>query len=166
MDRLLNTWDSVTSLLDDIGHWIAPLALRSIMGYEYFEAGLMKLRGDNWFGGIQDSFPFPFNVIPADLSWFIATWAELVGGIALWLGLGTRFFAATLMILTVVAALAVHWPQEWNTLAELWQGYAISDDGFGNYKLPLLFFIMLTPLLLLGGGKLSLDHFIYRAIGR
>jgi putative oxidoreductase len=60
----------------------------------------------------------------------------------------------------VVAIYAVHWPSEWSSLAELWQGYAISDDGFGNYKLPLLYLAMLLPLTLSGGGRLSLDHLI------
>jgi len=31
-----------------------------------------------------------------------------------------------LMVLTVVAIAAVHWPAQWHTLAELWQGYTIT----------------------------------------
>ncbi|NOQ63383.1 MAG: DoxX family protein, partial [Methyloprofundus sp.] len=61
-------------------------------------------------------------------------------------------------ILTIVAINTVHWPAEWNTLAELWQGYAISDKGHGNFKLPLLYLIMFIPLLFNGAGKWSLDY--------
>ncbi len=135
------------------------------MGYEYWEAGIMKFRGDNWFASIKDNFPFPFNVAPVELSWFLATWFEMLGAIALVLGLFTRFFAASLIILTIVAALSVHWPEQWSTLGELWQGYSISNKGFGNYKLPLLFLIMLLPLMFSGPGKLSLDHAIKRWVG-
>jgi putative oxidoreductase len=81
------------------------------------------------------------------------------------LGLATRFTALSLGILTVVAIAAVHWPAEWHTLAELWRGYAITDKGYGNFKLPLIFLVMLWPLLLNGAGKLSLDAWIARALG-
>ncbi|ALN83095.1 hypothetical protein [Lysobacter antibioticus] len=44
-------------------------------------------------------------------------------------GFATRFAAASLFMLTVVAIAAVHWPQGWMGLAELAQGYTISDSG-------------------------------------
>jgi putative oxidoreductase len=44
--------------------------------------------------------------------------------------------------------------------SDLLQGYAITDKGHGNYKLPLLFMVMLVPLILRGPGKLSLDALI------
>jgi len=150
-------WVALTERLDGTGHWLAPLGLRLILAWEFWEAGMQKLRGDNWFAGIQDQFPVPFNFVPVDLSWTLATWAELVGAIALLLGLGTRFFAFSLLVLTAVATVSVHWPADYGSLSELWRGYAISDKGFGNFKLPLLFALMLLPLVFQGGGKLSLD---------
>ena len=78
------------------------------------------------------------------------------------IGLGTRFFAASLFVLTVVATAAVNWPAEWQSLAELAKGYAITDEGHGNFKLPLLFMAMLLPLIFYGSGKLSLDAWIAR----
>lgn len=108
-------------------------------------------------------FPFPFNLLPAKVSWQIATWFELVGAAALLLGLATRFFSLSLMILTTVAIAAVHWPEQWNSLSELLRGYRITDaegDGFGNYKLPLIYLLMLLSLMFGGAGKLSLDHYI------
>ena len=41
--------------------------------------------------------------------------------------------------------------------SDLVEGYAITDKGHGNYKLPLLFLVMLVPLILRGAGRLSLD---------
>ena len=126
-----------------------------MLAYEFGEAGLEKLHGDNWFADL--SFPFPFNLLPADFSWTLATGLEIIAPIALILGFMTRFFSAALMMLTVVAIAAVHWPAEWHTLAELWKGYAITDQGYGNYKLPLMYLLMLATLLFSGAGRLSID---------
>lgn len=150
-------WVALTERLDGTGHWLAPLGLRLILAWEFWEAGMQKFRGENWFTGIQDKFPVPFNLAPVDLSWTLATWAELIGAVALALGLGTRFFAFALLVLTAVATVSVHWPADYASVSELWRGYAISDKGFGNFKLPLLFALMLLPLVFQGGGKFSLD---------
>lgn len=148
--------------LDRIGTWLPQLALRALIGWEFLEAGIEKLRGENWFADVADKFPFPFSVLPPDLSWFIATWTEVLGGLCIWLGLATRFWAAGLLILTIVAIAGVHWPAEWSSLSELWKGYAITDRGYGNFKLPLLFIAMLLPLLFTGAGRASLDELIRR----
>ena len=148
--------------IDWLGLWLALLGLRLLLGWEFFESGLEKFRGANWFADIQDKFPYPFNLVPPHISWQMATWFELVGGVALVLGLGTRFVAVSLFVLTIVGITAVHWPAEWATLAELAQGYAITDKGHGNFKLPVIFMAMLLPLILSGPGQLSLDAMVRR----
>jgi putative oxidoreductase len=162
MSLILNTSKSVTRGLDKSAPWLALLFLRILIGWEYLEAGLEKFNGQNWFVDIQSQFPFPFSVVPSAISWQMATWFEIIGGAALIIGLGTRFFALNLIILTIVAISAVHWPADWNTFAELMKGYVITDDGFGNFKLPVLFLAMLIPLVFFGPGKLSVDTFIRR----
>ena len=166
MHTLIRAWDALAATLNRAGEWIAPLALRLLLGWEYYESGREKFRGENWFGQVQDDFPWPFSVIPADLSWFLATWSELVGAICLVIGLFTRFWALSLMILTVVAIAAVHWPASYDGIGELLQGYAITDRGFGNYKLPLIFLVMLLVLVLRGPGKASLDRLIDKRLRR
>ena len=153
-------WQALTARLDGAGESIPPLILRLIMGWEFWESGLEKLHGDNWFTDIQSRFPFPFDVIPSGLSWGIATWFELIGAIMLWLGLGTRLFAFVLLFLTFVATAAVHWPSMLTMWSDLAKGYAITDMGHGNFKLPLLFVVMLLPLIFSGGGRISLDALI------
>lgn len=150
--------------LDRIGTWLPQLALRALIGWEFLEAGLEKLHGENWFADVADKFPFPFSALPPDASWFLATWTEVLGGICIWLGLATRFWSAGLLILTIVAIAGVHWPAEWSSLSELWKGYAITDRGYGNFKLPLIFIVMLLPLLFTGAGRLSVDELIRRRL--
>jgi putative oxidoreductase len=155
-------WDSIVAILEPAGDWVALLPIRLLMAYEFGKAGMMKFNGKNWFGNVKDDFPFPFDVIPVEISWFLATWAELLGAVGLLLGLFTRFWAFSLVILTIVAIAGVHWPDDWSSLAELWKGYAITDKGFGNYRVPALFLAMLFPLIFLGPGKLSLDHLLQK----
>jgi putative oxidoreductase len=152
--------------LDALGHWLAPLGLRLLLAWEFFEAGLEKWRGTNWFESIQGDFPLPFRALPASVNWQAATWMELIGATCLLLGVATRASAAMLIGLTLVATAAVHWPADWASLAELAQGYAITDAGQGNFKLPLLFVAMLLPLLFHGGGRVSVDALLARCMVR
>lgn len=162
---VVNAWDGLNARLRGIGEIVPRGVLRLIMGWEFWESGLEKLRGENWFADIQAKFPWPFDVVPAHVSWSIATWFELIGGLMLWIGLGTRFFAFSLLFLTFVATAAVHWPDMWTMWSDLLKGYAITDAGHGNFKLPLLFVVMLLPLIFNGPGKFSVDWLIARAVG-
>jgi len=168
---VIKFYDDLTSRLRASGDYLWPLALRLILTWEFWESGLTKLHGENWFAQIpwtdwQKGFPFPFDQIPTNLNWFMATWAELVFAVMLMLGLFTRFAALSLIVVTVVATAAVHWPAEWNSLAELWSAYVITANDNGNFKLPLLFVVMLLPLVFYGAGKISIDHLLIRLTGR
>jgi len=150
------------SIANKLNTWVPHLFLRLILAWEFGEAGFEKLHGENWFSNI--SFPFPLNLVSPEFSWGMATAFEIAGAFALVFGLATRFFSISLFILTIVAISAVHWPESWSTIAELWKGFAITDKGYGNYKLPLLYMIMLLPLILGGAGKLSADNFINKMV--
>ena len=168
---IIDFYDALTTRLRTSGDYVWPLVLRLILAWEFWDSGITKLNGDNWFAEIpwadwQKGFPFPFEQIPVNLNWFLATWSELVFAAMLLLGLFTRFTALSLIVVTVVATAAVHWPAEWNNLADLWNGYVITANGAGNFKLPLLFVAMLLPLVFNGGGKISLDHLLITISGR
>lgn len=166
MERLTTIWRRLSGVLDPVGDWVGLLPIRLLMAYEFGKAGLMKYNGSNWFGNVQDNFPFPFNVIPVEISWFIATWFEILGAIGLVLGLFTRFWAFGLIILSIVAILGVHWPAEWASLGELWESYRVTrKDGSGNFRIPLLFVAMLIPLVFSGAGRLSVDNLIAKQFG-
>lgn len=153
---------NVFAHIDRLGAWSADLPLRLFLAWEFFEAGLEKWNGPNWFAQLH--FPFPFHLLPAQVNWQLSMWIELIAPVLLLLGLGTRLASATLIVLTVVAIAAVHWPAHWSSLAELGLGYSISDHGHGNYKLPLIYLVALLPLLLKGAGRMSLDQLLQQAL--
>ena len=147
----INMWGHVCGFLKSTGAYVANLGLRLFLAYEFWEAGVAKFNGTNWFATIQSDLPFPFNLVPAEIGWQMATWFELIGAIALLLGLATRFFSLSLAVLTIVAWAAVH----------TGNGYNVCDNG---YKLPLVYLIMFIPLFFNGAGKMSLDHILTKLI--
>lgn len=147
---LTGSWlDKLVTVANRIGEWLPQLALRLLLAWEFGESGIEKFKGENWFADIQNKFPFPFDLIPANISWFLATWSELLGAVALVVGLFTRFFSVSLFILTIVAWVAVH----------AGNGYNVCDNGF---KLPLIYLVLLLPLIFRGPGTLSLDHLLWK----
>ena len=134
---------------EDCGKGISMLALRLFAAYEFGEAGLAKWRGENWFADIRDAFPFPFDLLPAGLSWNLAMGAELVVPVLLVLGLLTRLGSLALMILTAGA---------WYAVPAV-NGYNVCDNG---YKMAFIYLLLLLPLLLQGAGKYSLDYLLFR----
>ena len=147
--RVLNAARELFGQLGRLNESLPQLGLRFLLAYEFWESGVEKFHGENWFADIHERFPFPFDLVPVDISWFLATWSELLGAVALVVGLGTRLFGVSLMVLTVVAWVSVH----------TGNGYNVCDNGF---KLPLIYLVMLMPLVFSGPGRLSLDHLIAR----
>ena len=168
---MFDNYDNVTARLRASGDYLWPLLLRLVMFWEFWEAGTKKLNGGNWFADIpwadwQKGFPWPFDMVPTDINWLAATWGELVFSVLILFGLFTRFAALSLLVITVVATAAVHWPGDWGSYSELWEGYVITAKDAGNFKLPLLFVLILLPLVFQGGGKISLDHLLLKFTGR
>jgi putative oxidoreductase len=168
---VIDFYDALTSRLRASGDYVWPLVLRLILAWEFWESGVTKLNGKNWFADIpwsdwQKGFPLPFDMLPVNLNWFFASWSELIFAVMLLLGLFTRFAALSLVVITVVATSAVHWPAEWSSLTELWGGYVITPNGAGNFKIPLLLVVMLLPLVFHGAGKISSDYLLVSLSGR
>jgi putative oxidoreductase len=134
------------------GERVAPLGLRLLIAWEFGETGLAKLQGENWFADIQGDFPWPLYLLPAGLNWFLATWIELIGAAGIAAGLATRFWAFALISVDLIAWYSVH----------AGYGYNVCDNGF---KLPLMYLVLLLPLLLSGAGRWSLDAWLRRRYG-
>lgn len=148
MQASISLYRSMIIPLDTLHKYLSPMILRLFLAYEYWESGITKWRGENWFADIQTAFPFPFNLLPASVNWNLATGFELVGALALVLGLGTRAVSFALIIVTLVAWAAVH----------AGHGYNVCDNG---WKLPLIYVLLFLPLLLGGAGRLSLDYWLF-----
>jgi putative oxidoreductase len=131
---------------------IAYPLLRVVMGFVFIPHGCQKLFG--WFGAPpMDQYVQFFGAA--------GTWAqsagwvtyigvlELVGGIAVMVGLLTRFFAFQLMIFMLIAAFVAQWPN----------GFFWTARGL---ELPLSWAVICFVILIHGGGKWSVD----RAMGR
>jgi len=159
----LGLYTKVVGHLNALGDFIPLLLLRLILAIEFGSAGFEKFHGTDWFQEI--TFPFPFNLLPPDISWNIATYFEIFGAIALVFGFATRFFSVSLVVLTIVAIASVHWPAQITSISDLITGYRIvyeEGDGLGNYKLPLLYIVMFLPLIFKGAGKFSFDYLLSR----
>lgn len=166
-------YDELTQRLRGSGDWVAPIGLRLLLAYEFWTAGYGKFtvgtEAPRWF--VNQDFVFPFSLLSANMNWVMVTWGEMLAAIALILGLFTRFFAFSLVVITVVAIAAVHWPASWDSLGQLWEGYSVSrvvEDGEfrGNFRVPFLYLAMTLPLVFWGGGKLSLDHLLIKLTRR
>jgi putative oxidoreductase len=44
--------------MDRLGEFLPQLGLRFLLAFEFWESGIEKVRGENWFADIQDRFPF------------------------------------------------------------------------------------------------------------
>jgi putative oxidoreductase len=151
MQKIITCKLAIIDKLNIVGSFLPQLTIRLLLAYEFWTAGIAKFKGENWFYNIQSDFPFPFNLVPTGLSWFLATWTEILGAIALAIGLATRFTAFSLIILDLVAWYSVH----------AGHGYNVCDNGF---KLPLMYLILFLPLFFSGAGKVSIDYWIRKRI--
>ncbi|MCB1628606.1 MAG: DoxX family protein [Xanthomonadales bacterium] len=160
LSRIFPQIDALRAQLAGLGTDFSLLFLRLIMAYEFGMAGFNKLGGENWFTEIMHKLPFPLNYAPADISWVLASYTEVIAAGLLVVGLFTRAAAYGLVVVTAVAIVSVHWPESYGSLSELWQGYAIRNEGMGNFKMPLLFMLMLLPIVFQGPGRISLDRLL------
>ncbi len=119
----LQNWLDLTRKVDFLG----PLALRLYLVPVFWVAGTNKLGGmDNviaWFGNADWGLGLPF---PALMAW-LAVSTEILGAIALLVGLATRWFCIPLMIQMIVAATMVHWHNGWQAVADPMSPFAGAD---------------------------------------
>lgn len=131
MTRLLTTEVKQTQLD------VALLALRIGIAAMMLVHGLPKLQ--MLFSGDVSQFPSVLGM-GSGLSLTLATLAEVLCSVLILLGLGTRLASIPLLITMLVAVLIVH-----------------AADPFAAQELGLLYLLGYLVLLLLGGGRFSLD---------
>lgn len=132
------------------GDSFAPTVLRLALGFMILPHGLQKTFG--WFGGygFQGTMGWLTGTVGAPWIFaFLAILAESVGALMLIAGFGTRLAALGLGGVMLVAA----WTHRANGFFMNWTG---TQAGEG-IEFHLLALAMVVALLILGGGKWSLD---------
>lgn len=137
---------NISNVINTESQW-ASLALRIPAGIILAAHGAQKLFA--WFGGYglegTGQFMASQGLEPGYLMALLAGSAEFFGGIALIIGLLVRPAAAVLAFTMLIAGVVVHGSS----------GLFLSNGG---YEFALALFSMTVALVILGGGKLSLDQ--------
>ncbi len=121
--------------------------IRIVTDLTFFMHGYQKLTefGVAGFAGFLTQLGIPRASVAA----VVVIAVELLGGLALMLGLGTRLVAVPLAIDMLVALLTVHLPA----------GFFVQNGG---YELVLLLLAASVGLILGGSGALALDNLVGR----
>ena len=125
-----------------IGHRpdVALLILRVVIGATFFLYGWNKLTGDGGVAGVT-GFLGSIGIPAAGIMAPILIAVEILGGLALILGLGTRLAAILLALVMIIAIVTVKY-----------------QAGFFNgYEFDLALLTVNIALILQGGGKYSVD---------
>ncbi|HWO98420.1 MAG TPA: DoxX family protein [Bacillus sp. (in: firmicutes)] len=116
---------------------LGSFIIRLVLGLTFFVHGLAKFQG-----GIENTAGFFSSVgIPGFLAYVVGG-IELIGGILLMLGLGTRIIAGAFAVIMAGAIFTV----------KLKSGFA------GGYELDLVLMAMSVHLLISGNQFLSIGH--------
>jgi putative oxidoreductase len=123
---------------------LGTLILRVVLGITFFIHGFVKFQGGigniaGWFDSIG---------LPGFLAYVVAI-IELVGGLALIVGLGTRWVSALLVVIMLGATLKV----------KLAVGF-LGNGQMAGWELDLAFMVMALHLALSGSTSLSLDSIL------
>ncbi|MDA2937673.1 DoxX family protein [Acidobacteria bacterium AH-259-A15] len=146
----------VMTVLGDLrdAMWLPILLARLVIGVEFFLSGKGKLGSLDALISSFESWGIPLAHVQAP---FVAT-IELVGGLCLVLGLGSRIFSALLTGVMSVAIL-VTLTQEGVTI--------LPHDTLANvlYLPEVGFLVIFVWLVFSGPGKISCDHIIAPKLG-
>ena len=121
---------------------LALALVRIVVGITFFAHGWQKLFV-NGIPGVTGFFG-SLGIPAAGFFAIVVTFLELIGGLALILGLGTRIVAALLAVNMLVALVLVHLPN----------GFFVSNGGV---ELVLLLMVASVSLVLSGAGAYSVD---------
>jgi putative oxidoreductase len=139
----------------------AALILRVVTGAIFLPHGWSKIGGEGGAAAFAADVSANYG-IPAFLG-YIAAYTEFVGAILLIAGLFTRLDALLLACTMFVAAFIVHLP---DALFEVPPGAIKAFVALRGIETPLALFAICLSLVLLGGGRVSLDYVLGRMIAK
>jgi putative oxidoreductase len=133
----------------------AALILRLMLAAIFIAQGCLKII---WFEGGTSWYQVPGTIAPAIQA--AVAWGELVCGVALALGFMTRLAALGIIVIMVGAIYQVAWALDFTTLrTRNPRGFITHEVGY-EYNYAIM--AMSLSVVILGGGVLSLDHFLRR----
>ena len=141
--------DKIAALHQRFNPWLQSLVLlflRITIGYRFYLSGKGKLAHFDKTTGFFESLHIPAPAFHAGL----VGCTEMVGGLLLMAGLGTRLASVPLTISMVVAYLTAHREEGFASL------YDFTDQA------PFMFLCVTLVTLAFGPGKVSLDAAISR----
>ena len=126
---------------------IGKVILRAVVGLLFFIHGLSKFQG-----GISNTVVFFDSLgIPGFMAYVVAV-VELLGGIALFLGLGTRI-VTLLFALIMIGAIFT---------AKLSLGF-LGNGQMAGYELDLVLLAVSIYFVFAEKSKISLDHLLFKS---
>lgn len=138
------------------GAW-SPLLLRLITGVGFIAHGWAKIaRGTAGFEKLLIQTGVPMHHLMS----IIAPYTEILGGIAILIGLFTRLVAIPLIITMLTAMLTVNIHYGFSSIKTI--GLTPSGPLFGppGYEINLMYIAILVSLIVTGAGKLSADYLV------
>lgn len=138
----------------ELSNW-ASLPLRLTVGYGFVAHGFAKLsKGPDAFAGILQQLAIPMP----HLSAWLTICVELLGGMAVLLGVFLPWVSIPMAMVLITAALKVHLPFGFSSVRLL--SVSVSGARFGpvGYETNLLYLAALVTLALQGSGPFSIDQ--------
>lgn len=138
---------------------LAPLFLRLVIGFGFIAHGWAKLsRGPAGFEKLLVQLNVPF---PHIMAW-VSILAELVGGLAVFLGAFTSIMAIPLICTMLVAMFTIHIHYGFSAIKTI--GLTPQGPLFGppGYEMNLLYIAGLISLVITGPGVLSIDGWLVK----
>jgi putative oxidoreductase len=121
------------------------LILRVVLGISFFIHGLSKFQG-----GIENTVGWFDSIgIPGGFAYVVAI-VEMIGGLAVFIGLGTRVVSALLSLLMIGAIVKV----------KLAVGF-LGNGQMAGYELDLAFLAMAVVIAINGSKMFALDQIIF-----
>jgi putative oxidoreductase len=148
--HIQNSSHPILSCADGLADSTADLVLligRILVGWIFVRSGYGKMLD---IGAVAASFPA--RGLPAFLA-YISVPVEFFGGIAIMLGLATRYLALIMMVFVVVATFSSH--RYWNVIEPAARRVQEMNFYKNSGILAAFFFLFVC-----GGGRLSLDGWL------
>jgi putative oxidoreductase len=136
-----------------IAGW-APVPLRLIVGYGFMEHGFAKLsRGPDAFPIILQALGVP---APHLMGWLTIA-VEIIGGLAVLLGVLVPLASVPMAAVLLVAIVTVHLPYGFSSIKLQAVTAAGAQFGPPGFETDLLYLACLTALVLGGSGPLAIE---------